>query len=232
MADIDIEKLLTDEEEEKDVENEAAPAAQEPSAEKKEEPSEDKVAKENARLKKALKSLQAKVKEKEQPEPEPADPDDKLATREGWLDEIDKRSEAKAKALVAPIYEANFKRAKDRFVKSHPEYGTAEKKDELRSILESVKAGGKVEEGEIYEEMGKSWASLHWKELESQSSKVSDSRRRAQSVAVQAASASDGAASEEEYSDEEAQEAARFGMTPEKYKKAAKAWAEANKGSV
>lgn len=217
----DIDQLLTDESEEKDVKEEADPTAQEPSAEKKGDeakPELSEVEKENARLKKAIKTLQKKV-EKPKEEVQETTSEDPLATREGWLAEIDRRAAEK----VAPIYKASFKRATERFVKSRPEYATAEGKEKLRPILEAAKASGKVEEDEIFEVMGQTWASANWKELENAHAKISESRRRAQAVATSAAGASESSEQvADDFSESEREEAALYGKTPEAYRKAVK----------
>lgn len=181
------------------------------------------VRKENERLRRANKSLNQKVKDMETKEEvveevQQVDPNDKLATREGWLEEIDSRSAAKAKELVAPIYEANFRRAKDRFVKTHPEYATS--KEKLTSLLQSAQAAGKMDEEDILDSMGQAWASANWRELQDATSKKNESRSRAQATTLNAASASEGSRSSEDYSDEDRDEAAKYGKSVETYKKA------------
>lgn len=227
MPELDIDALL-DEEPAAEVQKKDEAAAQ-PQPEKKALTEEEasKILAENARMKKAMRGLNDKVKQltqpkEETPEPQP-DPEDPLNTREGWKQLIDVTAEAKAKALIQPIYEANFKRARDRFLQSHPEYATTEGKDQLRQILEAAKATGKVDESDIFEELGKAWASIHWKDLEAQNQKTADARRRAQAAAMSAANppASE-PSNQDDFTEDELAEAAAYGKDPAKYRKAKK----------
>lgn len=191
---------------------------------KKELTAEEKLAeseKENARLRKATKTLQDKVKEKETKKEEVVtDPADPLATREGWLGEIDKRAEAKTKAAIAPILDAHFNRAKSGFLAAHPEYASADNQEKLDAILNAAKSSGKSEEGELLSEMKRGWASQNYEELEKVHARQSQGRSNAQKAALKSASVGDGIKNDDDYSVEEERKAARLKMSVEDYRKA------------
>lgn len=215
----DIDAIVEETVKETVVKTEEAPAEATTTQETADAAKYERMEKENERLKKANKTLNEKLKNPEPKEEviveEPVvDPADPLATREGWLNEIDTR----AKALVAPIYEANFRRASDRFVKLHPEY--SQSKEKLKVILETAKTAGKMDEEDILDSMGRAWASTNWRELQAETLKKESSRSRAQAFAMNAASPSEGSPNEDEFSEEEREEAAKFGKSVESYRKA------------
>lgn len=226
MAEIDIEKMLGEDEEpdasEKGVKTEEAAGQGSPADKKADATEEDaevvKLRKENERLKKANKTLNDEKKAKAEakaPKEETVDTEDPLATREGWLGEIDRR----AKEAVKPIYESNFRKAMSRFAAAHPEYSS--NKEDLRVILEAAKASGAVDEDDIFEAMGRAWGSLNWRKLEADSAKKDAARSRARTATMTGASPSESSGrQEDDFSEEEREEAARFGKSPEAYRKA------------
>lgn len=225
-----IEKLLSDEEgEEKDLEKAEAPAPEE-SAEQKGD--DEKVKKENAQLKRELarrqKELDAlKAAKEEKTEELKADPADPLTTREGWLAEIDRRAEAK----LAPLKESNLRKARDRFIASHPEYAGETGKTKLRSVFDRAKVFGleaKHDVDEMMECLLDAWAVENRKELEKAAEERSKSRERAQKMTSSAAAAGGGSEKvEDDFTEAEREQAAKHGMTPERYREAEKRLADA-----
>lgn len=226
----EIEKLLS-EDGEKDLENTEDATASEQSADKKADGKEDK---EKAVLKRELKRRQEEIdrlkKAKEEPKAEEAA--DPLATREGWLSEIDKRAEAKADAKFSALREANLRKARDRFIAQHPEYAGDTGKAKLRSVLEKANAFGltsKMTEEEMTECILDAWAVENRKELEVVAEDKRKQRERAQKAALSAAGT--GGASEkveDDFTEDERATAQRYGMTPERYREAEKRLAEAS----
>lgn len=202
-----------------DVKQEATADQESSTGEQVEEEQVDVAAlkRENERLRKANLTLNRKVrapKEEHAEQREPhSDMEDPLATRDGWLNEIDKR----ASAIVKPITEANFRRATDRFLKSHPEY--AADRSKLTAILNA--ATGKVDEEEIFEAMGQAWAAANWRDLQATHVQKSESRSRAQKLTASAAGSTDSVPVESnEYTDADRAEAEKAGKPVEKYMRA------------
>lgn len=226
----DIEKLLSDEEG-KDVET-TETTVSETSAEEKSDGKgkKDEVTVLKRELARRQKEIELLKKPKEEPKAEAdADP---LGTREGWLAEIDKRAEAKADAKFSALKEANLRKARDRFIAQHPEYAGDAGKTKLRTVLERANALGltsKLDEGEMTEVILDAWAIENRKELEVVAEDRRKQRERAQKAASQAAGT--GGASEkieDDFTETERETASKYGMTPERYRKAERRLAEAN----
>lgn len=214
-----VEKLI-----EEEVVNKEEATTQESTAEKTAAENEElaKIKAENERLRKANKTLNEKVKKAPKEEEEvQADPTDELNTREGWMKLIEETAEKKASEKFAKVRESALKRAKDRFVSSHPEYSASEK---LRPLLERASALGlasKDDEAEMVECLMDAWAIENRKDLESVAIEKSKSRERAQRAAASATAGSSSEKVEEEYTEDERAEAAKHGMTPDRFKRAA-----------
>ena len=223
-----IEKLLSEEEGEKDLETTEVPVSEQSAEEKGDD---EKVKKENAQLKRELarrqKELDSLKATKEQPNEPVADPADPLATREGWLAEIDRRAEAK----LAPLKESNLRKARDRFIASHPEYAGEIGKTKLRSVFDRAKVFGleaKHDSDEMMECLLDAWAVENRKELEKAAEDRSKSRERAQKLASSAAASGGGSEKvEDDFTEAEREQASKLGLTPERYRDAEKRLQEA-----
>ncbi len=215
----EIEKLIPEEE----VVKEEEAAAQESTAEDKAKETDEttKLKAENERLRKANQNLNRKVKEVEKPKEEvQEDPTDPLSTREGWLAKIEEVAEKKSNEKFAKIREANLKRAKDRFVASHPEYAAS---DKLRSVLEKASLMGlasKDDETDMNECLLDAWAVENRKELEQANQERTKARERAQRATISATSSSSSERVEDDFSEAERDEAAKHKMSPERYRQA------------
>jgi hypothetical protein len=220
--DADVEKLLAEEPEKKDLKPEEKPAEQEQS------PAEEAGQKDETKaLKRELKRRQEEIdrlkSEKDKPkEEQKADPDDELATREGWLKRIEKTAEDKAEEKLKPLKEANLSRAVRKFIERHPEYASGDRKTMLKECVDS--ASDKLNEDDILERMSQTWASQNWKELEKESSRRDSARGNAQKSALKAAATGEGVRNEDDFTEEERLKAEKLGMSVEDYRKARNAY--------
>jgi hypothetical protein len=224
MDDKDIDKLLSEDgKQENDVES-GESAEQGSSPEKKDgaegKPSDDseKLRKENERLKRALAKRNEEFKriesEKAKPEEVEPDPDDELATREGWLKKIDEVASSKVK----PILEANRNKAVKEFIQKHPEYSSPEMRDKLKECVSS--ADGLAEQGEIMDAMCRTWAGQNYAELEKALADRSRSKSNSQKLASKSLGTGEGIRKDNDFTDDEVEKAAKMGISVEAYRKA------------
>lgn len=213
---IDIDALLADEPETKDLKDEGEPAVQKSTEEKADEDKEKKA------LKRELKRRQEEIDrlkaEKEAPkesktEVEPVIDENDPAAKV-WI----KKVNDVAQATIKPILDASQKRAAKSFIERHPEYATGEYKSKLKECVAA--ADGKVEEGEILEAMNRTWAAQNWQELERAAARRDQGRANAQKAALKATSTGEGVRNEDDFTEEESAKAAKLDMTVEEYRRA------------
>ena len=217
MSEIDIDKLLADdepEEETKDLKQEEPSTEQKSAAEKTDETESEKV----KALKKVIRDRQKEIADlkasKETKKEEVVDAADPLATREGWLKQI----KDTANETIKPILDANQKRAIKTFIERHPEYATGENKSKLKECVAA--AQGQVEEGDILISMSRAWASQNYQELERAAARREQGRTNAQKSALKAASTGESVQNEDDFTEEESDKAAKLGMSAAEYRRA------------
>lgn len=226
MTEIDIDKLLSDDEpdEEKGL-KEATPADQEKPPEKKaeetQESKKEKVLKRELRKRQEeIERLKAMAVETDGSSAQSAEQTQELVINENdpavkaWLKKIDEKTDARIK----PILDANFKKAFKRFIENHPEYSLPERKAQLKECVERTK--GKVEEDDIYSSLGEHWASQNFHELEKIASQREQSRSNAQRQALHSSSVGEGVKQEDDFTEEERTKAEKLDMSVEDYRRA------------